>query len=285
MPFRLRHQQHNFELVPGDFLIGREPQCQLVLDDPLVSRKHAKLVVSEDSVKIHDLGSRNGVAVNGSKIDRPVVLSHGDRIVIGTQEMMLIAYLPPGFSDTDHPSGRFRGAQTLTAMAAVTAQPTPLPPTDSKAERFADSIRDTASSALPTLSSLAEKALGLGRIEEAERILSSMAAEILKSLQHGESVSADTVDAVGQHSVRLAALTGKAKWVDSVVAIYTRAKRPFSAAIIDELHGAIRKIEPVDVKAFRAYVAVLREKAAAHGPAERFLVQRIESLERLAALR
>jgi len=91
MPFRLRHLQHDFELGLGEFAIGRSPECQLSLDDPLVSRKHALLVVSPESVLIKDLGSRNGVVVNGTKIDTSRVLLDGDRIVIGSQEMTIMS--------------------------------------------------------------------------------------------------------------------------------------------------------------------------------------------------
>jgi hypothetical protein len=306
MPFRLRHLQHTFELAPGDFRIGRDAQCQLVLDDALVSRRHAELHVTEDRVTISDLHSRNGVTVNGSRIDQPRALVHGDRIVIGSQEMVLVAYLP-GTGDSDRPWTRKPGAETLTAMPAVVlsaahaAAPTPAPPVvvDTQVtpmlpgerhdgfSRPPGSGKDAAARAVaaPLLSSLADKALGLGRTEEAERLLSGLTADVLRGLQQGEAVPADTVDLAGQYGVRLAVATGKGKWVDYVVAVYSHTGRPFPAAVIDELHSAIRKIDAVDVGALRAYVAQLRGKAGAHGPAERFLVQRIEGLERLAALR
>jgi predicted component of type VI protein secretion system len=306
MPFRLRHKQHNFELAVGEFLIGRDGQCQLVLDDALVSRRHAKLIVGQDSVKIADLGSRNGVSVNGARISEARTLSHADRIGIGSQEMMIVAYLPQGVSDSGGPSMRRIGSETLTAMPAVVVPvsadaPTPAPPAmdDTQVTPAPPPPKPAGSSgppgvgrdaiarggSLPLLSSLAEKALGLGRTDEAERLLSGLTADVLRSLEQGEAVPAETVDLAGQYSVRLAVATGKGKWVDYVVTIYTRAERPFPAPIIDELHNAIRKIDAVDVKGLRAYVAVLHAKAAAQGPAERFLVQRIEGLERLAALR
>jgi predicted component of type VI protein secretion system len=325
MPFRLRHMQHNFELAPGDFLIGRDAQCQLVLDDPLVSRKHAKLVVGEDSVRISDLGSRNGVTVNGERIDEPRVLVHADQIVIGSQEMMIVAYLPQIADGSNRPFARRAGSQTLTAMPAVVvpgrsaatpavpvvgdtratppppapgdARPTPPPPefrgvratpTPPVAQGAGSSAPPGLGAravAAPLLSSLADKALGLGRAEEAERILAGVTADVLRGLEQGQDVPAETVDMAGQYGVRLAVATGKGKWVDYVVTVYARAGRPFPAAIIDELHSAIRKIDAVDVRALRAYVAQLHEKSAGHGPAERFLVKRIEGLERLAALR
>src|SRR5258707_15207672 len=113
MPFRLRHLQHNFELGQGEFVIGRSTECQLALDDPLVSRKHAVLIVGAESVVIKDLGSRNGVVVNGIKIDTSRILLDGDRIVIGSQEMTLVSWQ----RDAGNMAARRRtGSQTLSSM-------------------------------------------------------------------------------------------------------------------------------------------------------------------------
>jgi len=68
MGFRLRYQQHDFELTEGEVVIGRSASCQLSLDDPLVSRSHAKLTVTVDAVAVEDMGSRNGVRVNGQRL-------------------------------------------------------------------------------------------------------------------------------------------------------------------------------------------------------------------------
>ncbi|MCU0686326.1 MAG: FHA domain-containing protein, partial [Polyangiaceae bacterium] len=48
MRYRLRYLQHNLELSPGQFLIGRSTDCQLSVDDPLVSRRHARLLVTDE---------------------------------------------------------------------------------------------------------------------------------------------------------------------------------------------------------------------------------------------
>ena len=63
-------------------MIGRSPDCQVVLKDFGISRQHAKIVVGEDGVRIIDLKSKNGTQVNGV----PVVeapLKDGDRILLG----------------------------------------------------------------------------------------------------------------------------------------------------------------------------------------------------------
>jgi predicted component of type VI protein secretion system len=271
MPFRLRHLQHNFELGQGEFVIGRSAECQLALDDPLVSRKHALLIVGAESVVIKDLGSRNGVVVNGTKIDTSRILLDGDRIMIGSQEMTLVAWQ----RDPNFMARRRTGSQTLSSVVPAHLQ------------NQADATKEQSKrvDSFPLLSTLADKALALGRPEDAERILASLLTDILRQLQEDKQLSVEAVDQAAQYGVRLAAGTGKGSWVDYVVALYTAVRRPCPAALVDELHTVLRKTSTVDLDALRTYVDLLRDQSAAFGPADRFLLQRIEGLERLAALK
>jgi DNA-binding NtrC family response regulator len=54
----------------GEVVIGREEPADLVVDDPSVSRRHARLVVDDDGVKLEDLGSKNGTSVGGAALAR-----------------------------------------------------------------------------------------------------------------------------------------------------------------------------------------------------------------------
>src|ERR1700704_2264586 len=90
MRFRLRYLQHDLELGEGEFAVGRSASCQLSLDDPLVSRRHAVMMVSPDGVTVEDLESRNGVVVNGMRIEGRVHLNVGDKVMIGSQELTLL---------------------------------------------------------------------------------------------------------------------------------------------------------------------------------------------------
>ena len=280
MPFRLRHLQHDFELGLGEFAIGRSPECQLSLDDPLVSRKHALLVVSPESVLIKDLGSRNGVVVNGTKIDTSRVLLDGDRIVIGSQEMTIMAR--PAAASPQYVRRTTTGAQTLSSFA----RPHSLEPSRMASEPIKEPIgpRDAKRvDSFPLLSTLADKALALGRPEDAERILSSLMLEVLNNAQRGDVLPNETVDQAALYGVRLANATSKGSWVDYVVTLYAAVRRPCPASIVDELHSVVRKTSAVDLSGLRAYVDMLRASAVGFGPADRFLVQRIEGLERLVA--
>jgi two-component system, cell cycle response regulator len=69
--------------VQGNFLIGRNPECALVLPDLGVSGQHALLEDRGGTWTIVDLGSTNGIAVNGEKT-READLKHGDKLTFGT---------------------------------------------------------------------------------------------------------------------------------------------------------------------------------------------------------
>jgi pSer/pThr/pTyr-binding forkhead associated (FHA) protein len=134
MRYVLRYNQQELELAVGEFLIGRASSCQLSLDDPLVSRNHASLTVTEEGVTIEDLGSRNGVKVNGERLTTSRRLMNGDVIVIGSQELKFTAK---------------RDVPTDTLVQAPTQR----------------------SASFGLMGVLADKALALGRGEEAERLL------------------------------------------------------------------------------------------------------------------
>jgi hypothetical protein len=65
-------------------LIGRSREADIVLDDSNVSRRHAEISPSGANWLIQDLGSTNGVRVNGRQVDGPHPLESGDRIELGT---------------------------------------------------------------------------------------------------------------------------------------------------------------------------------------------------------
>jgi hypothetical protein len=69
---------------PAGATLGRSRQCDVMLDDPNVSRTHAEVRPRGGSWVITDLGSTNGSRLNGSRLDGSEVLKPGDEIEIGT---------------------------------------------------------------------------------------------------------------------------------------------------------------------------------------------------------
>jgi DNA-binding winged helix-turn-helix (wHTH) protein len=71
-------------LLPnGAHLIGRRPDCAVVIEAPSVSRVHARLEVSRELLRIEDLRSKNGTFVEGRRITAPTELFHRCELVIG----------------------------------------------------------------------------------------------------------------------------------------------------------------------------------------------------------
>ena len=75
-------------IPPGGGLIGRSRECDIVLADANVSRRHAEVRPGAAGTwKIADLGSTNGVLVNGRRISGAQALHPGDRIALGTADI------------------------------------------------------------------------------------------------------------------------------------------------------------------------------------------------------
>jgi hypothetical protein len=72
---------------PAGAALGRSRQCEVVLDDPNVSRRHAEIRPRGGSWVLTDLGSTNGSCLNGRRIDNPEVLKPGDEIEVGTSTL------------------------------------------------------------------------------------------------------------------------------------------------------------------------------------------------------
>ena len=68
--------------------LGRAPDNDVVLQDPLVSRYHAAITFTGTAYVIADLGSANGTRVNGVPIDQPCQLRHGDVIAMGSEQLV-----------------------------------------------------------------------------------------------------------------------------------------------------------------------------------------------------
>ena len=63
-------------------LLGRHPECDVRIDLPKISRRHCCVALAYDRVVIRDLGSRNGLRVNG-RVTEETRLRHGDEVAIG----------------------------------------------------------------------------------------------------------------------------------------------------------------------------------------------------------
>ena len=81
---RLGSTRH--DLGDEKLVIGRSRECDITLDDPNVSRRHAEIRRENGAFWIVDLKSTNGIEVNGERVER-ARLNHSDTILIGKTEL------------------------------------------------------------------------------------------------------------------------------------------------------------------------------------------------------
>jgi DNA-binding winged helix-turn-helix (wHTH) protein len=77
-------KRQRLELTEGENLVGREGQDMVRLEAPSVSRRHARITISEADAMLEDLGSKNGTYVRGARVTTPVPLRDGDPIRFGS---------------------------------------------------------------------------------------------------------------------------------------------------------------------------------------------------------
>jgi pSer/pThr/pTyr-binding forkhead associated (FHA) protein len=87
--------------VPGVTTVGRAPECDLRMDEPGLSRMHARLLPTDDGLLLEDLGSTNGCFLNGRRVLRGEARP-GDEIGFDTLRFRLVA---PGQSEAHAEAG------------------------------------------------------------------------------------------------------------------------------------------------------------------------------------
>jgi hypothetical protein len=73
---------------PGGATIGRSRDCDVVIEDAGISRRHAEIRPGPAGWTVADLGSTNGVLVNGRPVDVARALQSGDRVELGSTELV-----------------------------------------------------------------------------------------------------------------------------------------------------------------------------------------------------
>jgi hypothetical protein len=131
MAVRIHGTFGSWVLPQGASVLGRGSTCDVRIDDPRLSRTHARFMVSGHTLRVEELGSRNGVLVDGQRIKGTAELHHGQVVVCGPVVLMVSIdetqphpRAPQGGQDpaTRRTSGR---GDTEAMLAAVTV---PEPP-------------------------------------------------------------------------------------------------------------------------------------------------------------
>ena len=86
--YRLIWGTREIALGPGENLFGRDKAAVVWIDDVLVSRRHARIVIDETGAVLEDLDSKNGTYLRGKRIEAPSRLADEDQVRIGPASMI-----------------------------------------------------------------------------------------------------------------------------------------------------------------------------------------------------
>ncbi|MEM8606476.1 MAG: FHA domain-containing protein [Myxococcota bacterium] len=235
MRYRLRFLLQEFDLDREKVVIGRGTHCCVTIDDPMMSREHVRIDLSGGKPLVEDLQSRNGTVLNGRPLVGEAVLEDGDRIRVGTQELVFLAL------------GReVRVQRTTGALTFCPACAIPFPRTSAScphcgavpAERgVTTAVRDVAESGwtFHLLSQVVERALAQNRLADAERMMARGVAELEEQLDEGIEVEPDRVLQLAEVGARLGCELRTVRWLEVSARLYARVFEPPSDEILERL--------------------------------------------------
>ncbi len=225
--FRLRFQLQEIDLVQGSTLLGRSPDCHVTIEDPLVSRQHARITIAGEQVQLEDLGSRNGSKVNGLTVRGAISLSDGDRLRIGTHEMVFCRVA----TDRSGPLHRKTGFLLYCASCKLPyAEELPECPNCGCNERFGaeedttltGAGEDSSRWALTLAIDMLDRAVSLKRNVDAERLISRATALFDDRIKAGEKVDQKQLRDLAHVASRFVHGTKDVRWTSWILSTHAR---------------------------------------------------------------
>ncbi|MFZ5895138.1 MAG: FHA domain-containing protein [Myxococcota bacterium] len=263
-------QQH--ELVQGSLTVGRSPNADFVIEDALVSRFHARVVVRDDGVVIEDLNSTNGVYMDGIRLPPAAQrLREGDRVLIGTHELSFFS------------GGNVRSLK----MRSEEATPRVLPPGSVARTLVAsEQIPPTDRADVGELvSRLAERFKRAGKSADATRVLSAHLHQVLWGITTG-SIDAipSLVEEASRQAMQLFAWTENPAWIDYVIELHLAIRRVLSEDALAAIEAAALapKGKGFDAPLLRTYIGALESRGEGLSLMEQARVLRLYILHRSA---
>jgi hypothetical protein len=260
----------DYELSRGDLFIGRDSTAQIVLEDPLVSRLHARIVVGADRrVTLEDLQSANGIFINGTRLTRlSTLLADGDRILLGTTEISLFG-----------------------ARGSITEAPAPLIPPSSRqplstalGQARTSNCRATIATGRTDPSSLvghfAETLMASGQVLEAVQTLSDHLHSLLKGAKAGLIVPMRILENATHQALLLYSWTERATWIDYVFEIHLASMSVPSESVLAELEPALNAASGWDPALAGYFATALAQRPEPLSSDELLRVRRLEYLAR-----
>jgi hypothetical protein len=246
--YRLRFHLQEVDLAKDEILIGRGPECHVTIDDPMLSRRHARIELGGAGPVIEDLRSRNGTQLNGAALVGSATLQDGDRIRLGTQELVFVAQ-----------SSSKRNFRTTSGLIFCTGCAVPYPSSSFQCPHCGEAAAEDTDASIDRdmpasgwtfhlLSQVVERAIEQGRLADAERMLARGLSELEEQLARGAEVDSAHVTAIAECAARLGCALRTSRWLEHGAKLYTCAKtRPSRdvLALLDTLPADARLTDAV----------------------------------------
>lgn len=269
------------ELGSGEYVLGRSSQCRVVVDDALASRQHALLVVASEGVTVEDLGSRNGLRLNGEVVAGSVALQAGDSLRIGSTIIQI--------EDAD------ATAEDLPAWDALEELPTAEEVLDEEDDR--GSVTEvTAQALLPELEAqLEQHALDLeaqatsalikdtARYAALPSILTRFAARMRgtkRQLESGTPPELEQLEETLRAALCVSSESGDHGWFEQAAELIAMCDGLFSVSLLASLEAALEHVPVGDTLFLQQHLARLEAKAPYFSPGDRFKLKRTQALAR-----
>ncbi len=199
MPFLLSQSEGDVEqrinLHDEMIVIGRHPDCSIVIDDPSVSRRHAQIVQKNGKYLLEDLKSRNGTFLNRRMIQQSTRLLNGDQIRVC--DAVFTFYLDESFRASHRGKTQENPPPSRSLETSILLEdandPSELSSIMSKMD-VSSHIKDMAASPEARLNALMEITKALGRAIALEKVLPSVLDclfELFRQADRGFIVMAD----------------------------------------------------------------------------------------------
>jgi hypothetical protein len=257
---RLVYGKRAVNLLHGSYLIGRGPQCHVVIDDPRVSRLHARVIIDAAGPSIEDADSVNGIFVNGERITGRVQLANGDSVVIGNQELrfeLASTGAPRAICDT-LPEPETPGAPPR-ARSEPSGTPTEIPGEPGNEGFPPDESYSTArANALELLGGVAERALAAGDATQAEGVIRVRLLEVLDFVRASQPLDAEVSGRALRLALDLAHQLKAKHWLDFAIDLLTALAIPCSPDVVRQLRVARAAAGAPDPERLAAYARCVR---------------------------
>jgi hypothetical protein len=236
--YRLRFHLQEVDLGGDEVVVGRGSMCQVTIDDPMLSRRHLRIDLSGSEPTIEDLKSRNGTQLNGRPLSGRATLRDGDRIRIGTQELVFLV-----------PSRGKKNFRTTSGLTFCVGCAVPFPSASPQCPHCGAvatvqgeliSPREVAATGwtFHLLSQVVGRAIEQGRLADAERMMSRGVTELEEQLARGVEVEPAHILGIAERAARLGCALRTPRWLEVSAKLYGRAEAPVSRdvlALLDEL--------------------------------------------------